>query len=117
MTRSIDTLTDLEITNLVEYLADVNVRVVEALDALENLFKPVPHWSDDLDSLDNQTWVLCWVSDKSASSTCQAKWIYKVNDDGSYGALYHRDKDLGAVYQYATPVDLNLRYKEELENV
>ena len=42
MTRLIETaLTDSEITNLVEYLADVNVRVVEAIDVLENLFKPV----------------------------------------------------------------------------
>tara|TARA_R110000737_G_scaffold185742_1_gene208916 strand:+ start:377 stop:700 length:324 start_codon:yes stop_codon:yes gene_type:complete len=103
MNRLIDTMTDLEITNLVEYLADVNVRVVEAIDALEDLFKPVPHWSDNLDVSDSSTWVLCWVSDKSASSTSQAKWIYKVNSDGSYGALYHK---------YATPVDLNLRYNK-----
>ena len=70
---------------------------------LENLFKPVPHWSDNLDVSDPSTWVLCWVSDRSASSTSQAKWIYKVNSDGSYGALYHK---------YATPIDLNLRYEE-----
>ena len=103
MTRLIDTMTNEKAHDLVEYLADVNVRVVEAIDVLENLFKPAPHWTDNLDVIDSSTWVLCWVSDKSASSTCQASWIYEVNSDGSYGALYHK---------YATPIDLNLRYKE-----
>ena len=103
MNRLIDTMTNEKAHDLVEYLADVNVRAVEAIDVLENLFKPAPHWTDNLDVSDSSTWVLCFVSDKSASSTSQAKWIYKVNSDGSYGALYHK---------YATPVDLNLRYKE-----
>ena len=106
MTRSIDTLTDLEITNLVEYLADVNVRVVEALDALENLFKPVPHWSDNLDPKDNQTWVLCFVSDDSPKETWLSAWVTNVFEDG-YVVPLRRDR-----WKYATPIDLNLRYKE-----
>ena len=101
MNRWIDTLTDLDITNLVEHLADVNVSVEEVKQELEKLFVPVPHWSDNLDVYDSSTWVLCWVSDKSASATSQAKWVYKVNSDGSYGGNWHK---------YATPVDLNLRY-------
>mgnify|MGYP003671695787 CR=1 FL=1 len=101
MSRWIDTLTDLDITNLVEHLADVNVSVEEVKQELEKLFAPPPHWTDNLDVSDSSTWVLCWVSDKSASSTCQARWIYKVNSDGSYGGNWHK---------YATPVDLNLRY-------
>ena len=101
MSRVIDTMTEVELSSKVEklYFGSINNLRQE----LEKLFKPVPHWSDNLDASDPSTWVLCWVSDKSASSTCQAKWIYKVNSDGSYGALYHK---------YATPVDLNLRYKE-----
>ena len=101
MSRVIDTMTEVELSSKVEklYFGSINNLRQE----LEKLFKPVPHWSDNLDASDSSTWVLCWVSDKSASSTCQAKWIYKVNSDGSYGALYHK---------YATPVDLNLRYKE-----
>ena len=49
MNRLIDTMTNEKAHDLVEYLADVNVRVVEAIDVLENLFKPVPHWSDCLE--------------------------------------------------------------------
>ena len=105
MTRLIDTLTDLEITNLVEYLADVNVRVVEAIDALENLFKPVPHWSDSLRPDDDQTWVLCFVSDHSPEETSWGtKWINRVSKGGYIGH--------GREWKYATPVDLNLRYKK-----
>ena len=107
MTRLIDTMTDVEIhRKLSPLFSDTFFYEDDATlltEELENLFKPVPHWTDNLDVSDSSTWVLCWVSDKSASSTCQAKWIYKVNSDGSYGALYHK---------YATPVDLNLRYKE-----
>ena len=112
MSRLIDTMDYDELSKFIDYVAssETYLRELDIRGELEKLFAPVPHWSDNLDVSDSSTWVLCWVSDKSASSTCQAKWIYKVNDDGSYGALYHRDKDLGVVYQYATPVDLNLRY-------
>jgi hypothetical protein len=103
MNRLIDTMTDLEITNLVEYLADVNVRVVEAIDALEDLFKPVPHWSDNLDHKKERTWVLCFVSDHSPEETSLgAKWINQVSKGGYIGH--------GREWKYATPVDLNLRY-------
>ena len=107
MSRLIETaLTDSEITNLVEYLADVNVRVVEAIDVLENLFKPAPLWSDSLEQEDNQTWVFCFVSDGSPKERRYAEWISEVLDDGYRGPE-------GLVWWHATPVDLDLRYTKE----
>tara|TARA_R110001599_G_scaffold89921_2_gene237656 strand:+ start:258 stop:578 length:321 start_codon:yes stop_codon:yes gene_type:complete len=103
MTRLIDTMTEGELSRKVETLYFSSINNLNLRQELEKLFAPVPHWSDNLDASDSSTWVLCWVSDKSASSTCQAKWVYKVNYDGSYGNLFHK---------YATPVDLNLRYQE-----
>ena len=105
MTRLIDTMTNEKAHDLVEYLADVNVRVVEAIDVLENLFKPVPHWSDNLDPQDDQTWVFCFVSDASPKERRYAEWISEVLDDGYRGPE-------GLAWTHATPVDLNLRYKE-----
>ena len=104
MSRLIETaLTDSEITNLVEYLADVNVRVVEAIDVLEKLFAPAPHWSAGLSLVDNQTWVFCFVSDGSPKERRYAEWISEVLDDGYRGPE-------GLVWWHATPVDLDLRY-------
>ena len=105
MNRLIDTMTNEKAHDLVEYLADVNVRVVEAIDVLENLFKPVPHWSDNLDPQDDQTWVFCFVSDNSPKERRYAEWISEVLDDGYRGPE-------GLAWTHATPVDLNLRYKE-----
>ena len=107
MTRLIDTMTDVAVYNIVSTVLGRGYRdyedAVMLRQELEKLFSPVPHWSDNLDVSDPSTWVLCWVSNKSASSTSETKWIYKVNSDGSYGGNWHK---------YATPVDLNLRYQE-----
>jgi hypothetical protein len=103
MNRWIDTLTDLDITNLVEHLADVNVSVEEVKQELEKLFVPVPHWSDNLDPLDNQTWVLCWLSDDTPKETRHVDWVSWKNP--AYYQDCHRDE-----WRYATPVDLDLRY-------
>jgi hypothetical protein len=103
MSRWIDTLTALDITNLVEHLADVNVSVEEAIDTLEKLFVPVPHWSDSLDAEDKQTWVLCWLSDKYPKETQHVGWVSRVNDHRYVSIQYDS-------WKYATPVDLNLRY-------
>ena len=103
MTRWIDTLTDLDITNLVEHLADVNVSVEEVKQELEKLFKTVPHWTDNLDVSDSSTWVFCFVSDGSPEDTRYAEWIELVS---TYGYRAPR----GRSWKYATPVDLDLRY-------
>ena len=106
MNRWIDTLTDLDITNLVEHLADVNVSVEEVKQELEKLFVPVPNWSDNLDPNDNQTWVLCFVSDESPKETWDARWITsKV-----FGEVGPVQDSTYEVWKYTTPVDLNLRY-------
>ena len=102
MSRWIDTLTDLDITNLVEHLADVNVSVEEVKQELEKLFAPAPHWSDNLDPLDNQTWVLCWLSEDTPKETRHVDWVSHVND--------HRYASSFINWKYATPVDLDLRY-------
>ena len=73
---------------------------------LENLFKPVPHWSANLDPKDNQTWVLCFVSDDSPEETWLSAWVTNVFEDG-YVVPCRSDR-----WKYATPIDLNLRYKE-----
>ena len=106
MNRLIDTMTEVEL----------NRRVLEIYvgspgnfrQELEKLFAPVPHWSDNLDAEDNQTWVLCFVSNASARYTWHTCWICKVNSDGSY-----RPSTAKTDWLYATPIDLNLRYKHE----
>ena len=103
MSRVIDTMTEVELSSKVEklYFGSINNLRQE----LEKLFAPAPHWSDNLDPDDNQTWVLCFVSNASASCTWNTCWIYKVNSDGSYApSTYEKG------FLYATPVDLNLRY-------
>ena len=67
--------------------------------------KKEPYWSDNLDPKDDQTWVLCFVSDHSPEETSLgAKWINRVSKGGYIGH--------GREWKYATPVDLNLRFKE-----
>ena len=110
MTRLIDTMTDVEIhRKLSPLFSDTFFYEDDATlltEELENLFKPVPHWTDNLDVSDSSTWVLCWVSDKSASSTCHARWITsKV-----FGEVGPVQDSTYEVWKYTTPVDLNLRY-------
>ena len=54
MNRLIDTMTDVEIYNTVCAVLGRGYRdyedAVMLRQELENLFKPVPHWSDNLDS-------------------------------------------------------------------
>ena len=110
MTRLIDTMTDVGIYNTVCAVLGRGYRdyedAVMLRQELEALFAPVPHWSDTLDPQDDQTWVLCFVSNASASCTWHTCWICKVNSDGSYSPSTDKMDFL-----YATPVDLNLRYK------
>ena len=109
MNRLIDTMTGAEVRGRLSPFFD-GTCCYEDLDGwltdeLENLFAEEPHWSDNLDAEDNQTWVLCFVSNASESCTWHTCWIYKVNSDGSYGPSNYEKGFL-----YATPVDLNLRY-------
>ena len=105
MNRLIDTMTDAAIDEYISYLSYVNQRLDSPRQKLEKLFAPAPHWSDNLDAEDNQTWVLCFVSNASASCTWHTCWICKVNSDGSYGSSTNKMDFL-----YATPIDLSLRY-------
>ena len=82
----------------------MNRLIVEAVE-LEKLFAPAPHWSDNLGSQDDQSWVFCFVSDHYPEDTRQAKWIARVNCAG------YRDRH-NLAWKYATPIDLNVRFKE-----
>ena len=97
-----------DLGTFIDYLASAEADLDEAemRQELEALFAPLPCWSDNLEEEDNQTWVLCFVSNASASCTWHTCWIYKVNSDGSYRS-YSSDKK---GFLYATPIDLNLRY-------
>tara|TARA_R110002074_G_scaffold58207_1_gene142801 strand:- start:197 stop:532 length:336 start_codon:yes stop_codon:yes gene_type:complete len=104
MSRLIDTMTEVELRSKVDklYFGSINNLRGE----LEKLFAPAPHWSDSLEEEDNQTWVLCFVSDESAKDTRDARWITsKVYKSGSTlkDSTYEP-------WEYATPIDLDLRY-------
>ena len=109
MNRLIDTMGYDELGTFIDYLASASaladLNELEIRGELEKLFAPLPHWSDSLDPEDKQTWVLCFVSNVSASCTWHTCWICKVNSDGSYSPSTASNDWL-----YATPIDLNLRY-------
>jgi len=110
MNRLIDTMTEAELSSKVlELCSGSNISDwvhIDALkQALEALFAPVPHWSDNLGSQDDQSWVFCFVSDHYPEDTRQAKWIARVNCAG------YRDRH-NLAWKYATPIDLNVRFKE-----
>ena len=109
MNRLIDTMTEVELSRRVLELYSGSLNNVRQ--DLEALFAPIPCWSDNLDGTvleeeDNQTWALCFVSDDSAKDTRDARWITsKVYKNGSTlkDSTYEP-------WEYATPVDLDLRY-------
>jgi hypothetical protein len=111
MTRLIDTMNANELN---AYLGDVGTTQhwlpyksdAEVRQKLERLFAKEPHWSDSLDPDNNQTWVLCFVSDDSPEETWLSAWVINVCGDG-YVVPLRRDR-----WKYATPVDLNLRFKK-----
>ena len=104
MSRLIDTMDFDELSTFIDYLAsaEADLDEPEMRQELEKLFAPEPHWSDSLDAEDNQTWVLCFVSDESLDISVNAEWVFHVNDQG-YRSLQYR-------WKYATPIDFNLRY-------
>ena len=111
MNRLIDTMTEAELrSKVLEICSGSNISDWVHIDALkqelEKLFAPAPHWSDNLEEGDSQTWVLCFVSDDSTKDTRDARWITSK--------VYKRGSTLkDSTYEpwkYATPIDLDLRY-------
>jgi hypothetical protein len=111
MSRLIDTLNANELN---DYLEDVSTTQgwlpyksdAEVRQKLERLFAEEPQWFDGLDPEDNQTWVLCFVSDDSPKETWLSAWVTDVFEDE-----YVVPCRSGG-WKYATPIDLNVRYKE-----
>ena len=102
MNRLIDTMTDAAIDEYISYLSYVNQRLDSPRQKLEKLFAPAPHWSDNLDVSDTSTWVLCWLSDDTPKETRHVDWVSHVNDREYVSSFLS--------WNYATPVDLDLRY-------
>mgnify|MGYP003631992011 CR=1 FL=1 len=109
MTRLIDTMTGAEVRGRLSPFFDGTCcyedRDAWLTEELENLFAKEPHWSDGLSLVDNQSWVLCFVSDDSPEETRIATWIARANCAG-YRCCN------GCAWKYATPVDLNVRFKK-----
>ena len=111
MNRLIDMMTDVELSSKVLELFSGSPclekgwkRTSDLKQGLEALFEPIPCWSDNLALLDNQTWVLCWLSDDTPKETRHVDWVTNVNDRGYASAFVS--------WKYATPVDLDLRYSK-----
>ena len=103
MTRLIDTLDADELDRFMYDTFGVLYDGIDIRQELENLFKPVPHWSDNLNAEDKQTWVLCCLSDESPELTGTVDWVTQCNSREYVTIQYDS-------WKYATPVDLNLRY-------
>ena len=120
MTRLIDTMTEEELSHTVIQFYSSSLR--DLRHGLEILFAKEPHWSDGLDPDDDQTWVLCFVSDDAPDCTFRTAWINQFEKGifwglGRYDLVtwaYVTPVDLTVRFnkggKYATPVDLNLRY-------
>ena len=104
MNRLIDTMTEAELSSKVQLLEAAG-SLCNLKQELERLFAEEPHWSDNLDPKDDQSWVFCFVSDESPEETSMATWIARVTCDG------YRSSG-GCAWKYATPVNLNVRFKE-----
>ena len=114
MTRLIDTMTGAEVRGRLSPFFD-GTCCYEDLDAwlteeLENLFAEEPQWFDKLDPTDDQSWVLCYLSDDSPEETWHVDWVGSVIDDRYVSVEYKNDCNC---WKYATPVDLNVRFKKE----
>lgn len=112
MNRLIDMMTEVELSSKVLELYSGSPclekgwkRTNDLKQGLEALFAPAPHWSDNLEEEDTQTWVLCFVSDESAEDTCHVDWVTWKKP------AYYQDCHL-VEWRYATPVDLNVRFKK-----
>jgi hypothetical protein len=92
------------------YSNDINDDLFQCLD---KLCAPIPEWYDKLDPDDDDTWVLCFVDDYDPTNTSVAVWIDSYNvDRETFHFGVTPDQPFGVdTYTYATPVDLNIRYK------
>ena len=113
MTRLIDTMTKSEIQVFLGCLSRCGLNARELECELETLFSKESDWSDSLDPQDDQTWVLCFVSDKSPEETRFTAWVdYKLNE---LYCVAESHREGGDCWLYATPIALDIRYKEEGE--
>mgnify|MGYP006083791553 FL=1 len=103
MSRLIDTMDKSAIQGFLGVLSRSGFNARELERELGALFANEPHWGDNLDLEDDQTWVLCFVSDDSPEDTRYPRWVRKISKGGYID--YH-----GNEWKYATPVDLSLRY-------
>ena len=111
MNRKIDTMNadalETFLDNVAATRASRDMSDAEVRQELERLFAEEPQWFDNLDPDDNQTWVLCFVSDDSPEETWLSAWVINVFEDG-YAVPQRRLHR----WKYATPVDLNVRFKK-----
>jgi hypothetical protein len=81
------------------------------MEVLKDLCKPIPdNWYDNLDPDDDQTWVLCNVSYDTSYECDEVVWIGRYKEDANY-RFGLAGSWRSQFFQYATPIDLNLRYK------
>ena len=115
MARLIDKMTDREVHDTVlNYMCGIGYGVHNPTglrQKLEKLFAKELQWFDKLEPDDEQTWVLCFVSDYAPEGRMCTAWIHDKDDYG-----YMVASGPGGCWKYATPIDLNVRYKrgEEL---
>jgi hypothetical protein len=75
-------------------------------ECIYELYAPIPEWYEKLDHDDDQTWVLCFISDVSSKSRDNVRWVMRY-----YGGRLAFGCLGGGVFLYATPVDLSIRYE------
>jgi|TARA_R110000787_G_scaffold579_3_gene2073 hypothetical protein len=105
MTRLIDKMDADILKEFLDSFNYYNLSDAEVRQHLERLFAIELHWSAGLDPKDDQSWVFCFVSDKSPEDTSIAAWIAQANCVG-YRCRHNH------AWKYAMPIDLNVRFKE-----
>ena len=80
-------------------------------ECIYELYAPIPEWYENPDPEDSDTWVLCFVHDESSKCRRYTEWVveYEYNKECSSPFKTYCDSN----YRYATPVDLNIRYRGE----
>tara|TARA_R110000851_G_scaffold11492_2_gene40283 strand:+ start:1517 stop:1849 length:333 start_codon:yes stop_codon:yes gene_type:complete len=78
-------------------------------ECIYELYAPIAEWYDKLNPYDTDTWVPCFVSNNDSRSREAMAWV--VDYDRKFPSPFNTGG--GSYYLYATPVDLNIRYKGE----